>query len=83
MLESRDWRCEICGRERTLEAHHVVPFHVAPDLELVEENLVALCRRCHLLIGHCGGWARVNPSIKIDVVWLAAKINTAKGEAHA
>ena len=43
--------CAVCGRKRGLEAHHVVPFHVAPDLELDPSNLISLCRRCHLLVG--------------------------------
>jgi hypothetical protein len=79
MLEAKDWQCEVCGRERTLEAHHIVPFHVAPDLELDEANLVALCRRCHLLIGHCGGWARVNPSVRSDVAQWRVKVRVARG----
>ena len=47
--------CESCMRgskRHMLEAHHIVPFHVAPDLELDPDNLICLCRRCHLLI-HC------------------------------
>ena len=59
-------RCEICNRKRGLEAHHVVPFHVAPDLELNVDNLIALCRRCHLFVGHLGAWRRVNVSVWSD-----------------
>jgi len=70
--------CEVCGRKRGLEAHHVIPFHVAPDLELEIHNLVALCRRCHLLIGHLGGWSRVNLDVLADVTALRFKIDQAR-----
>ena len=58
--------CEICERKKGLEAHHIIPFHVAPDLELHQENLMSLCRRCHLFVGHLGSWRKVNISIKSD-----------------
>jgi 5-methylcytosine-specific restriction endonuclease McrA len=59
-------RCEICPRKIGLEAHHIVPFHLAPDLELQSDNLIALCRRCHLFVGHLGSWRDVNISVLSD-----------------
>ena len=59
-------RCAVCPRTRGLEAHHVIPFHIAPDLELEPENLIALCRRCHLFVGHLCAWARFNPSVRSE-----------------
>jgi len=64
----RNPECAVCSRKKGLEAHHVIPFHLAPDLELSDENLLALCRRCHLFVGHVGAWARFNPVVKVDAV---------------
>ena len=56
--------CFACGRRRAwyrwLDAHHLVPFYAEPDLELEQTNLMPLCRRCHLLIGHLGSWRMAN-----------------------
>ena len=72
--------CEVCGGRKSLVAHHEVPFHFAPDLELVESNLMALCEagrygiNCHLLVGHLGNWRRANPTARSDVVWWNHRI---------
>jgi len=66
----RDAVCECCGGRRYLVAHHIVPFHLAPDLELVHSNLIALCEakrygiNCHLLLGHLGNFQRANPFVR-------------------
>lgn len=52
--------CEACGSRMNLNVHHVVPFHVAPELELETSNLITLCAgcevsdgyNCHFRIGH-------------------------------
>lgn len=67
--------CVVCGGRRSLVAHHKIPFHLAPDLELVESNLIPLCEakrygiNCHQLLGHLGAWSRVNPNVMADVAY--------------
>ena len=64
--------CAKCGGGRLLrlEAHHVIPFHEAPELELDPANLITLCRRLrgghHLSIGHLGDWTRSNAHVRED-----------------
>jgi hypothetical protein len=70
--------CEICERKKGLEAHHIVPFHVAPDLELNTDNLISLCRRCHLFVGHLGSWRSVNLSVLSDAKYWRFRIEEAK-----
>ena len=59
--------CACCGGTDNLEVHHIVPFSIAPTLELDPENLLTLCSskkygvHCHLLIGHCGWYRDWNP----------------------
>jgi 5-methylcytosine-specific restriction protein A len=61
--------CAACGGTRKLEAHHIVPFHVQPELELEVGNLLPLCEAkkygiaCHLFVGHAGSWRRFNPAV--------------------
>ena len=70
--------CLACGRRKKLEAHHVVPFHIAPDLELDQANIIALCRRCHLFVGHLGAWARVNPFADADARYWRERFTAAR-----
>jgi len=71
----RGKRCEVCGGRKSLTAHHEIPFHLAPDLELDPGNLIALCQagrfgiNCHLLIGHVGNWQRTNVTVRASVAY--------------
>lgn len=67
--------CAVCGGTTALVAHHEVPFHLAPDLELDPSNLVPLCEakrygvNCHLLFGHLGNYRRTNVSVRADAAY--------------
>ena len=69
-------RCAVCESKSKLQVHHLIPFHIAPDQEEQEDNLVTLCQNkkyginCHLLIGHLGNYRRFNPSCGLDItIW--------------
>lgn len=68
-------QCAVCGGSTALVAHHVVPFHLAPDLELDPDNLIPLCEanrygvNCHLLFGHLGNYRRINVSVRADAAY--------------
>jgi hypothetical protein len=74
-------RCAVCGLTTKLQVHHIVPFHIAPALELEPSNLVTLCEngkygiRCHQLIGHLGDYRRVNPAARSDALAWNAKLH--------
>lgn len=67
-------RCAACGSRilPKLQVHHKKPFHLFPELELVEENLIVLCEdgpmntNCHGLIGHAGNWSDYNENVVTD-----------------
>jgi len=59
-------KCAGCESSSTLEAHHIVPFDVNPDLELEPNNLICLCRECHFQLGHLRNWSAYNPSVIDD-----------------
>lgn len=44
-LERDGHRCTDCGREQSLEIHHVIPLRLGGDDLL--ENLRTLCKKCH------------------------------------
>lgn len=62
--------CACCGGRVKLVAHHILPFHVAPESELDQGNLIALCEaekygiNCHLLMGHLGDFRDWNPLVE-------------------
>ena len=70
-------RC-FCGRKRGLEVHHPIPFHIAPRMELEPSNLMTMCHRCHLLIGHLGNYRYWNVSALSDAESLQFKMREAK-----
>ena len=45
VLERDGWRCQSCGRQENLQAHHVNPRSNLGDDALV--NLITLCANCH------------------------------------
>ena len=69
----KDACCAVCGGIDKLEAHHVVPFHEAPERELDPSNLLALCEskksgiNCHLFVGHLGDYKKANRSINESI----------------
>lgn len=74
--------CAVCGGTKTLEVHHIRPFHIHPELELVPTNLIALCEsgkygiNCHLLVGHLGNYKSINTDMLSDtLVWRAKLLN--------
>jgi|DEB19_MinimDraft_3_1074340.scaffolds.fasta_scaffold03516_4 hypothetical protein len=58
--------CSGCGVRHSLEVHHIEPFHIRPDLELNEQNLIVFCRDCHWHIGHLRDWSLSNRFARDD-----------------
>lgn len=72
----RDWfvknnpQCCVCETKSNLEVHHIEPYHLFPEKELDKMNLMTLCERCHLFVGHLGSWQAWNPGVVSDaIVW--------------
>jgi hypothetical protein len=81
--------CEACGCMEKLQVHHVKPFHLHPELELDESNLISLCmgpNECHLFIGHGDSFRCYNPNVREDAKrFMAASSDDRKkiiGEAR-
>lgn len=59
--------CAICDSNKFQQVHHIKPFHIFPDLELDETNLITLCEdpktNHHLKYGHLGNWKNWNEKL--------------------
>lgn len=67
---AREPSCQACGGVDQLEVHHIRPFHLHPDLELDQANLITLCEHpahnCHFHVGHFFNWHAWNPRVRSD-----------------
>lgn len=66
-LVKEGW-CRSCSGTQHLQVHHIAPFHLHPEDELVDANLITLCedpkKNCHLWKGHFGNWSKFNPNVR-------------------
>ena len=77
---AREPECIACGRDKSLEVHHVVPFASRPELELDPGNLVTMCADpCHFVFGHCLNWSRSNPHVREDAARYRARMRAVSG----
>ena len=60
--------CASCGGKSLVNVHHIIPFHIKPELELDPDNFVTLCIRnlCHIEVGHGDDYKAYNPNVKND-----------------
>lgn len=59
--------CAVCGKNKKIEVHHIVPVHVSPELELDPSNLISLCDNpCHLVFGHFFDYKSWNINVRED-----------------
>ena len=59
--------CAVCGKKgKGINVHHIVPFHIAPELEEVPSNLITMCRKHHFLFGHLNLWKSWNETVVED-----------------
>jgi hypothetical protein len=69
--------CLACGGRVSLEVHHLMPYHLAPELELEPSNLITLCEsasHCHWTFGHLLNWRSYNPNAKADAIAFFDKV---------
>src|SRR3990167_11395293 len=72
--------CSACGGKGTFlkpnEIHHCIPYHISPDLELMSENLLTVCREHHFFVCHLNSWKSWNEKAREDAkLWRDKIIN--------
>lgn len=70
-------QCTCCPSKKKIEVHHILPRHIRPDLAVDMTNLIALCKGCHLRIGHLGSYYQYNAEI-MDVAIYVKKHSVLK-----
>lgn len=74
--------CEACGGTDHLEVHHEAPYHVHPERELSEDNLVTLCeapgKDCHYALGHAYNWHGWNPDVRADAIIFRKRVERSR-----
>ena len=75
--------CRACGTTDDLQVHHIRPFHLHPELELEQSNLITLCEKrghdCHFCFGHFHNWRAQNPNVTADVAHYRQESEEAHG----
>lgn len=70
--------CAACGTKKLLNVHHVRPFHLFPELELEDTNLITLCEspshNCHLIHGHLLSWRSYNLEVRQHAAEFLARV---------
>ena len=68
-------KCELCGRKGK-EIHHIVPVWQDKSKELLWENLICVCKKCHLDFAHLGDYHSWEKDIKDESSrWQAKRKN--------
>lgn len=69
-------RCAVTGSTTDLEVHHIKPYHLYPELELQDSNLITLTTKfgslnVHLWFGHLGNFQSWNENVREDSqIWM-------------
>jgi 5-methylcytosine-specific restriction endonuclease McrA len=73
-------KCAVCGSEKNIVPHHIVPVHMDPSKELDQDNLIPLCENknfnCHFFFGHLKNWTKYNSNILEDAKIWSEKIRS-------
>lgn len=48
VIELDGGKCKLCNSAEELHVHHIIPRRMRPDLAYDPDNLITLCRSCHL-----------------------------------
>ena len=73
--------CALCGGNKIIEVHHIIPFNIDPSKELDPSNLITLCESgkngivCHRSFGHLGNYQSFNTEVIKDAETWKEKLD--------
>lgn len=59
--------CAWCGVTNNIQVHHIYPQHIWPERAHDTNNMICLCPRCHLVIGHRGNFTNAVTNLVIMI----------------
>jgi hypothetical protein len=59
--------CAWCDTRTGIEVHHIQPQHLYPERAHDTNNMICLCRRCHLVLGHRGNFTNAVTNLIIMI----------------
>jgi 5-methylcytosine-specific restriction enzyme A len=72
--------CAACGETKNIEVHHVIPFHLHPELELDPTNFITLCAQPshndHYIFGHLLDYLSWNVNVREEAAKYLAEIKS-------
>lgn len=70
ILKRDNYKCVLCNQTTNLEVHHIIP--VLKDVSRIDDinNLVTLCKHCHLYTAHDGNWRNLNTLIQDKLIMI-------------
>lgn len=72
--------CARAGRLIGLNRHHIKPQESFPELRHVETNIIVLCRRCHLVVGHGNNTKQYNAAARETAELIRANLKPNRRE---
>jgi hypothetical protein len=72
-------KCVLCASVLSLQVHHIIPLSKNSDLNLNMDNLVTLCKICHVTKAHKDSWVNVDPDIQTELLLYIQKITETIG----
>ena len=77
-------KCAVCGSTEKVQVHHVLPYHLHPELELNPNNFITLCEikgtDHHLNVGHRGSFQDYNPNVRENAQYLWENVYSKAGD---
>ena len=55
-----NYSCAMCGENKHLEAHHIIPKILFPEWALIVTNGISLCKSCHKVLHKKLGYLKPN-----------------------
>jgi len=59
IIKNRDNNeCQLCGSTDNLQPHHILPRSKYPELACNNDNIITLCKTCHITKAHPKGYLK-------------------------
>jgi HNH endonuclease len=68
VLKRDNYECQLCGSKKELKLHHIIPKQIAPNKIEDLNNLITLCKTCHLYKAHMGCYNKYDEVLAEELI---------------